>query len=187
MWRNCGDYRLGMAGHLTEAAVPVTTRDMEIVLAEDEANLRSALCHAFGREAWTVRDFPDGLAAWEYLESGPGAGERLLVLDIMMPRMDGLELCRRMRQIDSQLPILFLSSRDEEFDRVLGLELGADDYLCKPFSVRELVTRIKVLHRRAYGRRDSAPGESGPAMAAKGAMAGPVAARVMMSRLSRQR
>ena len=65
-----------------------------------------------------------------------------------MPRMDGLELCRRLRSVSETLPIIFLTSRDDEFDRVLGLELGADDYLCKPFSMRELVARIKVLFRR---------------------------------------
>jgi DNA-binding response OmpR family regulator len=70
------------------------------------------------------------------------------VLDILMPRMDGLELCRRLRGVSEAMPILFLTSKDEEFDRVLGLELGADDYLCKPFSLRELVARVKVLFRR---------------------------------------
>ena len=84
----------------------------------------------------------------------PGArsSERLpdlAMLDILMPRMDGLELCRRLRGRSEELPILFLTSRDEEFDRVLGLELGADDYLCKPFSMRELLARVKVLFRRA--------------------------------------
>jgi DNA-binding response OmpR family regulator len=71
-----------------------------------------------------------------------------------MPQMDGLELCRRLRALSERLPILFLSSRDEEFDRVLGLELGADDYLCKPFSLRELVARVKVLLRRAKMRAE---------------------------------
>jgi two-component system response regulator ChvI len=72
----------------------------------------------------------------------------LVVLDILMPRLDGLELCRRLRARSETLPIIFLTSRDEELDRVLGLELGADDYLCKPFSVRELVARVRVLFRR---------------------------------------
>ena len=70
-----------------------------------------------------------------------------------MPRLDGLELCRRLRGASEELPIIFLTSRDEEFDRVLGLELGADDYLCKPFSMRELVARVRVLFRRAALRR----------------------------------
>jgi two-component system response regulator ChvI len=68
--------------------------------------------------------------------------------------MDGLELCRRLRALSDSLPIIFLTSRDEEFDRVLGLELGADDYLCKPFSMRELIARVKVLFRRLAFRHD---------------------------------
>jgi len=70
------------------------------------------------------------------------------VLDIIMPRMDGLELLRRIRSQSATLPVIFVTSRDEEIDRVLGLELGADDYLCKPFSMRELMARVKVLFRR---------------------------------------
>ena len=70
------------------------------------------------------------------------------MLDIILPRMDGLELCRKLRSLSELLPIIFLTSRDEELDRVLGLELGADDYLCKPFSIRELTSRVKVLFRR---------------------------------------
>jgi two-component system response regulator ChvI len=66
-----------------------------------------------------------------------------------MPEMDGLDLCRRIRSINDTIPIIFLTSRDEEIDRVLGLEIGADDYLCKPFSMRELLARVKVLFRRA--------------------------------------
>jgi two-component system response regulator ChvI len=76
-----------------------------------------------------------------------------------MPRMDGLELCRRVRSVSESVPIVFLTSRDEEFDRVLGLELGADDYLCKPFSMRELIARIKVLFRRLALAQDT--GDSG--------------------------
>jgi DNA-binding response OmpR family regulator len=73
----------------------------------------------------------------------------------IMPRMDGLELCRRLRARSETLPIIFLTSRDEELDRVLGLELGADDYLCKPFSMRELAARVKVLFRRLSFHRES--------------------------------
>jgi two-component system response regulator ChvI len=87
----------------------------------------------------------DGQEAWERFQS---ALPDLVILDILMPRMDGLELCRRLRGRSEVLPILFLTSKDEELDRVLGLEIGADDYLCKPFSVRELVARVKVLLRR---------------------------------------
>ena len=116
-----------------------------IALVDDEENIRETVGFALRREGYRVDVYPDGQAAWEALE------QRLadvVVLDIMMPRMDGLELCRRLRGLSDSLPIIFLTSRDEEFDRVLGLELGADDYLCKPFSMRELVARIKVLFRR---------------------------------------
>src|SRR5687768_4312625 len=75
--------------------------------------------------------------------------------------MDGLELCRRLRMRSERLPIIFVTSREEEFDRVLGLEIGADDYVCKPFSMRELMARVKVLLRRASYRPDDerAPAE----------------------------
>jgi two-component system response regulator ChvI len=75
--------------------------------------------------------------------------------------MDGLELCRRVRSLSETLPIIFLTSKDEEIDRVLGLELGADDYLCKPFSLRELAARVRVLFRRLRSLRDATSSESG--------------------------
>ena len=116
-----------------------------IALVDDEEHIRETVGYALRKEGWRVETYPDGAAAWESLEAAP---TDVVVLDIMMPRMDGLELCRRLRGVSESLPIIFLTSRDEEFDRVLGLELGADDYLCKPFSMRELVARIKVLFRR---------------------------------------
>jgi DNA-binding response OmpR family regulator len=145
---------------------------MEIILVEDETNLRAALCYAFGKEGWSCRDFPDGQAAWDFLSGVAGGAdgvERVVVADVTMPRMDGLELCRRLRELDARLPWLFLSSRDEEADRIAGLETGADDYLCKPFSVLELLTRLRVLHRRAYATA-GAPGRTG--VAAPGDAAG---------------
>jgi DNA-binding response OmpR family regulator len=74
-----------------------------------------------------------------------------------MPEMDGLELCRRIRSVSETIPIIFLTSRDEELDRVLGLEIGADDYLCKPFSMRELLARVKVLFRRSAIDQNATP------------------------------
>ena len=85
----------------------------------------------------------------------------LAILDIGLPRMDGLELCRRLRGRSERVPIIFVTSREEEFDRVLGLEIGADDYLCKPFSMRELMARVKVLLRRAAHRRTTARPRTG--------------------------
>lgn len=116
-----------------------------VAVVDDERNILETVSFALRREGYAVQTFDDGAAAWEAFErSMPD----LVVLDIIMPRMDGLELCRRIRATSEAVPIIFLTSRDEEFDRVLGLELGADDYLCKPFSMRELVARIKVLFRR---------------------------------------
>ena len=128
-----------------------------IALVDDDESIRETVSFALRREGYRVDVYSDGQAAWEALEQQPAD---VAVLDIMMPRMDGLDLCRRLRAVSESLPIIFLTSRDEEFDRVLGLELGADDYLCKPFSMRELVARIKVLFRRLSlmqrgGRQDS--------------------------------
>jgi two-component system response regulator ChvI len=117
-----------------------------VAIVEDEQNIRENIGFALKREGYQVETFADGVAAWQSFEQSL---PDLVVLDIIMPRMDGLELCRKLRTLSESLPIIFLTSRDEEFDRVLGLELGADDYLCKPFSMRELIVRIKVLFRRA--------------------------------------
>jgi two-component system response regulator ChvI len=117
-----------------------------VAVVDDEEHLRATVSKALRREGYRTRVYADGVEAWEGFEKSP---PDLLILDIIMPRMDGLELCRRVRAVSAELPVMFLTSRDEEFDRVLGLELGADDYLCKPFSLRELVARVKVLLRRA--------------------------------------
>ncbi len=127
-----------------------------IGLVDDEESLRETVGFALRREGYRVEPFPDGLAAWRSFEKGL---PDLVVLDILMPRMDGLELCRRLRALSERLPILFLTSKDEELDRVLGLELGADDYLCKPFSMRELLARVKVLLRRAALRDEPTGGD----------------------------
>lgn len=121
-------------------------REPLIAVVDDEAHLRKTLSQALGREGYAVEVYTDGAQAWASFEKSL---PDLVILDILMPRMDGLELCRRIRSISRSLPVIFLTSRDEEFDRVLGLELGGDDYLCKPFSLRELVARVRVLFRRA--------------------------------------
>jgi two-component system response regulator ChvI len=125
----------------------MTTNTSRLVaVVEDEPTIREAICFALGREGYRAESFDDGLSAWEAFEQ---ALPDLAVLDIGVPRMDGLEICRRLRGRSDVLPIIFVTSREEEFDRVLGLEIGADDYLCKPFSMRELMARVKVLLRRA--------------------------------------
>jgi two-component system response regulator ChvI len=128
-----------------------------ITVVEDEETIREAVCFALRREGHRTESFGDGLVAWEAMER---TLPDLAILDIGLPRLDGLELCRRLRARSDVLPIIFVTSREDEFDRVLGLEIGADDYLCKPFSMRELVARVKVLLRRAAlsesGARESA-------------------------------
>ncbi len=116
-----------------------------IAVIDDEESIRETVGFALRREGYEVEAFRDGTDAWERLQ---GDLPDLAILDILMPGMDGLELCRRLRGVSESLPLIFLTSRDDEFDRVLGLELGADDYLCKPFSMRELLARVKVLLRR---------------------------------------
>ncbi|HEX6642084.1 MAG TPA: response regulator transcription factor [Thermoanaerobaculia bacterium] len=117
-----------------------------VAVVDDEDNIRETVAFALRREGYPVEQYGTGLEAWRVFQHKlPG----LVILDITMPEMDGLELCRRLRGLSETLPIIFLTSRDEELDRVLGLEIGADDYLCKPFSMRELLARVKVLFRRA--------------------------------------
>jgi two-component system response regulator ChvI len=134
-----------------------------VALVEDEETIREAVSFALRQQGYEVQGFADGLEAWTTFDR---ALPDLVILDIGLPRIDGLELCRRLRSRSELLPIIFVTSREEEFDRVLGLEIGADDYLCKPFSMRELMARIKVLLRRAAlnsGSRDEAAAGSGAA------------------------
>ena len=124
----------------------MTAPTRRIVVVEDEETIREGICLALRREGHAPAPYDDGLTAWEAMEREL---PDLVVLDIGVPRLDGLDLCRRLRARTETLPIIFVTSREEEFDRVLGLEIGADDYLCKPFSMRELMARVKVLLRRA--------------------------------------
>ncbi|MCE2842911.1 MAG: response regulator transcription factor, partial [Novosphingobium sp.] len=118
---------------------------------DDDPHIREVLVFAFAKAGIETTQAEDGEAALALIAQG---APDLVVLDINMPRMDGLEVCRRLRA-GSDLPILFLSSRDDELDRVLGIELGADDYVVKPFSPREVVARVQAILRRAG--RDAAP------------------------------
>ena len=117
-----------------------------VALVDDEPALRETVGLALRREGYVVDVYGDGAAAWSAFER---VLPDLAILDVLMPRLDGLELLRRLRARSAALPVLILSSKGEEFDRVLGLEMGADDYLAKPFSLRELVARCRVLLRRA--------------------------------------
>ena len=116
----------------------------EILVADDDASLREVVRYALARAGFEVREAVNGADALRAFET---AAPDLIVLDVLMPELDGLEVCRRIRQTSS-VPILFLSSRGEELDRVLGLDSGGDDYLTKPFSPRELVSRVRAILRR---------------------------------------
>jgi two-component system response regulator ChvI len=120
-----------------------------VAVVDDEDNIRETVAFALRREGYGVELYADGLEAWRSFQRKL---PDLVILDILMPQMDGLELCRKVRGLSETVPIIFVTSKDDELDRVLGLELGADDYLCKPFSMRELMARVKVLFRRAASR-----------------------------------
>ncbi len=119
-----------------------------ILVVDDEARIREVVQYALERDGFRVSAVDDGADALDALSHTHDFD--LVVLDVMLPGMDGLELCRRVRAM-SKVPILFLSARSDEIDRVLGLELGGDDYLTKPFSPRELVARVKAVLRRVSG------------------------------------
>jgi len=116
-----------------------------ILIVDDDGHIRDVLRFALEKSGYRVLEAADGSAALATFEREPVDA---IVLDIIMPEIDGVEVCRKLRQ-SSHVPILFLSSRDDELDRILGLEIGADDYVTKPFSPRELVARVKALLRRA--------------------------------------
>lgn len=117
---------------------------MKILLIDDDPHIRDIVRFALAREGFTVVEAGDGARG---LALAYGESPDLILLDIGMPEMDGTEVCRRLRR-DNRVPIIFLSSRDDEIDRILGLELGGDDYVTKPFSPRELTARVKVVLRR---------------------------------------
>lgn len=119
-----------------------------ILIVDDDPHIRQLLAFALGKAGFATREAADGEAALEAVKAG---GIDLIVLDINLPRLNGLEVCRKVRA-EGELPILFLSSRDDEIDRVLGIELGADDYVVKPFSPREVTARITAILRRSAKR-----------------------------------
>jgi two-component system OmpR family response regulator len=118
-----------------------------ILIVDDDPHIRELLAFALAKAGMTTHEAGDGEAALAAVERHR---PDLVILDINMPRMDGLETCRRLKA-RSDIPVLFLSSRDDEIDRVLGLELGADDYVVKPFSPREVVARVGAILKRAGG------------------------------------
>jgi two-component system, OmpR family, response regulator len=115
-----------------------------VLVADDDGHIREVVRFALEKSGHRVVEAADGQAALQAFAAEP---VDVVVLDILMPELDGIEVCRKLRERGA-VPILFLSSRDEELDRILGLEMGADDYVTKPFSPRELAARVKALLRR---------------------------------------
>jgi DNA-binding response OmpR family regulator len=124
-----------------------------ILLVDDEASVQKLLAYPLEREGFRVLQARDGEEA---LSRFAAEDVDLVVLDIMLPKLDGLEVCKRLRA-ESQVPIIMLTARDDELDKVLGLELGADDYITKPFSIREFRSRVRALLRRASAARLPGP------------------------------
>jgi len=130
-----------------------------IALVDDDRNILTSVSIALQAEGFAVRIYSDGEAALKaFAENAPD----LVVLDIKMPRMDGMEVLRRLRE-KSQVPVIFLTSKDDELDEALGLAMGADDYIAKPFSLRLLIARIRAILRRTDARAQPQPEEEAPA------------------------
>ncbi len=128
---------------------------MKILIAEDDDLTRRGLRELLEGEGYHVLEARDGDEA---LRLDAREGPDLVLLDIMMPRLDGYEVCRRLRERSRGVPILFLSAKGQEVDRVVGLELGADDFITKPFGAREVVARIRAVARRCLAGRGAAAG-----------------------------
>jgi len=118
---------------------------MRLLLIEDDERIADAVSEDLSDQNYTVDVVYDGQAGWEYAEITP---YDLILLDVMLPKLDGITLCRRLRQMGIHTPILLITARDAISDRVLGLDAGADDYLVKPFDLQELAARIRALLRR---------------------------------------
>lgn len=157
----------GERGHFLEMCkTMMETTDMQtIALVDDDRNILTSVSIALEAEGYRVETYTDGASALDGLQARP---PQLAIFDIKMPRMDGMELLRRLRQ-KSDIPVIFLTSKDEEIDELFGLKMGADDFITKPFSQRLLVERVKAVLRRAAnreaaaaapGRADAAPTKS---------------------------
>src|SRR5919106_932006 len=127
-----------------------------ILLVDDEESIQRLLAYPLERDGFRVVPAHDGEEALERFAAEP---IDLVVLDLMLPKLDGLEVCKRLRA-QSTVPIIMLTARDDEFDKVLGLELGADDYITKPFSIREFRSRVRALLRRVSAPRPGPPEQS---------------------------
>ena len=138
----------------------------KITLVDDDENIVTSVCLALESHGHTVKAYYDGAAGLAALESEP---PDLAILDVKMPRMDGMEVLRRLRQT-SDMPVIILTSKDEEIDEILGFNLGADDYIHKPFSQRLLIERVKAVLRRAGVEGEEPPAAGGRRRAASQAI-----------------
>lgn len=129
---------------------------MKVLIAEDDDHIREGLCEVLEGEGYRTISARDGTEALDAFERET---PDFVCLDIMMPGMDGFEVCRRIRKHDENIPLIFISAKSEEIDKVLGLELGADDFIMKPFGVREVIARIRAVTRRCMAAR---PAEARP-------------------------
>lgn len=130
---------------------------MKILIAEDDDHTREALREVLSAEGFTVMAATDGAAAIDlFRKEDPD----FVCLDVMMPVMNGYEVCKHIRGLDKNVPVLFLTAKAQEIDKVLGLELGADDYMTKPFGVKEIVARIRAILRRSSSHREAGPSEA---------------------------
>src|SRR5438105_835957 len=122
--------------------------DADVLVVEDEPDIRHLIAHHLGREGFRCREVATGTEALRAVRTSI---PDLIVLDLMLPEVDGLEVCRRLRSdpVTAGIPIIMLTAKSDEVDRVVGLELGADDYVAKPFSPKELVARVRAVLRRA--------------------------------------
>nr|WP_133580582.1 response regulator transcription factor [Aureibacillus halotolerans] len=132
-----------MDGEINAGGLNVS--DKKILVVDDEPSIVTLLKYNLEQAGFEVITADDGEKALQMIAQEATA---LVVLDLMLPKMDGVEVCKQLRQQKNQLPILMLTAKDDEFDKVLGLELGADDYMTKPFSPREVVARVKAILRR---------------------------------------
>src|SRR6478735_5594993 len=123
----------------------IVNMSKKLLVVDDEQSISTLLQYNLQQAGFTVETAEDGEEGYnKALEGKPD----LIVLDLMLPKMDGIEVCKKLRQQKVMTPILMLTAKDDEFDKVLGLELGADDYMTKPFSPREVIARVKAVLRR---------------------------------------
>jgi DNA-binding response OmpR family regulator len=118
---------------------------MRILLVEDDERITKALAEALMDHHYVVDVVHDGQMGWEFAES---AAYDVIILDVMLPRLNGIQFCQRLRQRGNTTPVLMLTAKDTSADKVLGLDVGADDYVIKPFDLQELLARVRALLRR---------------------------------------